>query len=65
MISKEAIYFLAETKQEDIKLSWEHKSYKWADFEEALTLLKFKNSKELLKKAHKLVNKKNLKDFFN
>jgi len=46
-------YYLAETKTKDIKLSFEHKGYKWLCFEDALKQLTFKNTKEVLKKADK------------
>ncbi|MBI5391689.1 NUDIX domain-containing protein [Candidatus Woesearchaeota archaeon] len=48
---KQAIYYCAETKEEKIILSSEHQDYKWVSFEEALTLVKFPNTKQVLKKA--------------
>lgn len=50
-IYKESIFYLAETKTEEIKISEEHDDYKWCSYEEAMGLLKFKNIKEVLKKA--------------
>ena len=57
LVSKEAVYHLAETKQKEVKLSFEHVGFRWCTFEEALNLMKFKNSKELLKEAEVLVRK--------
>jgi len=51
LISKGVIYLLAKTKTNDIKLSFEHKDYIWVTFDGAIKTLKFKNTKELLKKA--------------
>lgn len=64
-ISKTVIYFLAEAKSEDIRLSFEHKGFKWLKFEEALNLTTFNNSKNILEKANNfLTGKGTLKRFF-
>lgn len=57
LVSKEAVYYLAETKEKDVQISWEHVGFKWCLFEEALALIKFKNSKELLEEANLFVEK--------
>lgn len=51
-VYKEAIYFLAETKQKEVKISWEHKGYEWLTFQEAMKKLKYENTKSLLKKVN-------------
>lgn len=53
LVKKTAYYYLAETREERIKLSEEHDSFAWLTFGEALERLTHKNSKDLLKKAHK------------
>lgn len=50
-VHKEVIYFLAETRQEAISLSWEHMGYVWLTFNDAYNKLTFKTSKNVLKKA--------------
>ena len=55
LVKKEVIYYLAETKTKKVKLSFEHINYKWLNYEEALKQLTFKNSKEILKKAHEML----------
>jgi 8-oxo-dGTP pyrophosphatase MutT (NUDIX family) len=45
---KEVVCFLVETKTKDVKISWEHVTYEWIDFQEAFKRMK---SKELIKKA--------------
>lgn len=49
---KTVIFFLAETKTKEIKLSSEHTDYRWLEYEEALEQLTFKNAKNILKKAN-------------
>lgn len=51
-IYKEAVFFLILAEREDVKISEEHKSYKWCSYEEAYNLVKFKNAREILKKAN-------------
>ena len=48
---KEVYLFLAETKKEEVKLSYEHVGYEWLEYEKALERLTYNNSKEVLKKA--------------
>ena len=50
-VHKKVIYFLAETTETDVKLSYEHDEYKWLTFDEALKQLSFYNDKKILKKA--------------
>jgi len=60
-IFKIAHYFLAETKTEKIKISFEHTGYEWLPYEEALKKITFKNAKDILKKANEfLISKKGL-----
>jgi 8-oxo-dGTP pyrophosphatase MutT (NUDIX family) len=54
-IFKTNIYFLAETKTREVKLSFEHNDYKWASYKEALKKLTYENSKKVLKAAHKFI----------
>lgn len=54
-IYKEAIFLLAQTKTEEVKLSFEHKGYKWLNYEEAEKQLTFKNGKVILEKANKFL----------
>lgn len=49
---KEVIYFLAQSNDDKIKLSYEHTDFKWLNYREALEKLTFKKSKEVLKKAN-------------
>mgnify|MGYP001573817518 CR=1 FL=1 len=51
-VFKLVVFYLAETKTKEIKISDEHIGYVWLPFEEALKKISFKNSKKLLKKAN-------------
>ena len=55
LIKKEVIYYLAETKTKKVKLSYEHIGYEWLNYKEALKQLTFKDSRTILKKAHKML----------
>lgn len=62
-IFKEVTFFLAETKEENVKISKEHDSYLWAGIDPALKKLKFDNQKEMLEKADAHLNQKTLGEF--
>lgn len=56
-IFKQVKYFLAETKNEDIKISGEHLEFDWLEFDDALKQLTYSNSKRILKEAHNFLKK--------
>jgi 8-oxo-dGTP pyrophosphatase MutT (NUDIX family) len=56
-IFKIVTYFLAETQEKEVKISWEHIGYKWLSYKKATKQLTFKNSKEILKKANQYIKK--------
>lgn len=59
-IFKIVTYYLVETRQKKIKLSYEHKGYAWLEYKDALRRITFENTKKVLRKAHKfLVKRKN------
>jgi 8-oxo-dGTP pyrophosphatase MutT (NUDIX family) len=51
-IFKIVVYFLAETDQSEVILSSEHVGFEWLPYGAALARLTFKNSRDLLVKAH-------------
>lgn len=53
--NKQVVFFLAKTRLEDIKLSHEHKGFKWLPYGPAFNKLTFDNAKNLLKKAKKFL----------
>ena len=58
LVKKTAVFYLAESKQKEVRLSFEHNGYTWLNFNDALNLLTYKNSKEVLKKANETINSK-------
>jgi len=63
-ILKFVTFFLAQTKEKDVKISFEHIGYEWLPYEEAIKRLTFQNSREVLKKANEFLNKKDLTAIF-
>ncbi len=59
-IYKEAIFYLAETRAEEVRISFEHIDFKWLPYHEALNQLTFKNSKAVLQKANKFLKEKHV-----
>ena len=51
-IFKLVVFYLAQTKEIEVKISKEHKDFIWLSFEDALKKLTYKNAKEILKKAN-------------
>ena len=51
LISKKVTFYLMETQQTKVTISYEHKGYEWLPYEKALERLTFENTKNILKKA--------------
>ena len=56
-ILKFVTFFLARAVEGEIRVSSEHIGYQWAPYEQAMDQLKFKNAKEILKKANNFLMK--------
>jgi 8-oxo-dGTP pyrophosphatase MutT (NUDIX family) len=48
---KEVVLMLAQTKQKEVILSFEHMGYRWVNYENALKLITYENPKLILQKA--------------
>jgi len=57
-ITKVVTFFLALTKREKIKISYEHVGYVWLPYDKALATLTFDNAKGILKKAAEFLKTK-------
>ena len=55
-VHKIVSYYLAETNQKQVKLSFEHLDHKWSNYEDSMKLITFENSKEILKKGNERIN---------
>jgi len=50
-IRKQVVFYLAESKEQKVTLSFEHRDYKWAGFDEAMKVVTYSNSRKLLRAA--------------
>ena len=57
LVHKKVVFFLAETKETDIKISHEHLDYTWMDYNTAMEKTTFDNAKTVLTKAQTLLSK--------
>ncbi|MBT9133209.1 MAG: putative mutator protein MutT4 [Firmicutes bacterium] len=64
-ILKLVTFYLVKTNEKEVKISREHIGYKWLPYKEAIKQLTFKNAKEVLKKADKLLLKKSVRQLKN
>jgi bis(5'-nucleosidyl)-tetraphosphatase len=59
-VFKEVIFFLIETGESKVKLSYEHVGYRWLNYEKAMDRLTFTNAKKVLAKAHEFLRKRGI-----
>jgi len=52
LINKWVAFLLAETRRTGVSLSFEHTEFAWLTLKESLKRLSFKNTREVLRKAH-------------
>ncbi|MBS3922864.1 MAG: NUDIX domain-containing protein [Nitrosarchaeum sp.] len=57
LVNKKVVFFLAETKTEQVIISHEHLDYIWADYETAMEKTTFDNAKSILTKSKELLEK--------
>jgi len=56
MVEKKVTFFLAETRENAIKISDEHQGFLWLPYEQALTKITFENARSILRAAEKFVS---------
>ena len=56
LVQKKVVFFLAETKTEEVIISHEHTGYTWMDYDSAMEKVKFDNAKIILTKAQNLIS---------
>jgi len=59
-IHKEVVFFVMEAFTDKVELSFEHVGYVWLDYRRANEKLTFKNSKDVLQKAHEFLRTKGI-----
>lgn len=57
-IFKIVVFYLAQTNQSEIRLSYEHEGYGWFTFKDATKILKHQNIRLILKKANDYLRRK-------
>ena len=55
-VKKVVVYFLAETAEMEVSISFEHKNFEWLPYDAALERLTYENARDLLRKALKHLN---------
>ena len=56
-VRKDVVFYLLETKAEQVRLSREHVGFDWLTFDRAMERLTYKNAKDTLQKAHDFIGK--------
>jgi 8-oxo-dGTP pyrophosphatase MutT (NUDIX family) len=56
LVNKKVVFFLAETKTEEVKISHEHQNYAWMDYNTSMEKTTFDNAKMVLTKAQTLLS---------
>ena len=57
LVHKKVVFFLAETKTENVKISHEHLDYTWMDYSTSMEKTTFDNAKTVLTRAQMLLSK--------
>jgi len=56
LVQKKVVFFLAETKTKEVKISHEHSGYTWINYNSSMEKTTFDNAKIVLTKAQKLLS---------
>ena len=56
LVQKKVVFFLAETKTKEVKISHEHSGYTWMDYNSSMEKTTFDNAKTVLTKAERLLS---------
>ena len=60
LVKKTVVFFLCESESQRVKISHEHKSFKWLSFDAALKQLNYGNSRKILNEAFEFLSKNKL-----
>ncbi len=55
LVHKVVVYYLARTDTTDVRLSYEHNDYRWGRYDETMSILTYRNSKNVLDDADRLL----------
>lgn len=56
-IYKQVVFYLVESKTDEVRLSREHVGFDWLPYDRAIERLTYKNAKDTLKRAHEFLKK--------
>jgi bis(5'-nucleosidyl)-tetraphosphatase len=59
-INKQVVFYIIESQNDEVTLSFEHIGYIWLPYQQAMEKLTFKNAQQVLQKAHDFLQKKGL-----
>jgi len=59
-VHKEVVFFIMETKTEQVQISFEHVGFIWLDYKHAMEKLTFKNARDVLQKARDFLKKQGI-----
>ena len=59
-VHKEVVFFIMETKTEQVQISFEHIGFIWLDYKHAMEKLTFKNARDVLQKARDFLKKQGI-----
>ena len=54
-VEKESVYFVAEARDRNSRLSWEHDAMAWLAFDEALARLGYEGGRRILRQANQFL----------
>ena len=57
LVHKKVVFFLAETKTKEVRISHEHLDYTWIDYNTSMEKTTFENAKTVLTRAQMLLTK--------
>ena len=60
LISKKVVYYIAKTTTTKVTLSFEHVGYKWETYENAMDIITYLNSKQLLSDSHGFLDREDV-----
>jgi 8-oxo-dGTP pyrophosphatase MutT (NUDIX family) len=62
LIHKEVVFYLAESGEKNVKLSYEHVDFKWLPYDEAMKTLTYENARNVLRRAKKLLVERGIEE---
>lgn len=55
-VRKEVVFYLIETRTQEVRISREHVGFDWLTYERAMDRLTYKNARDTLQKAHEFLS---------